>query len=323
MEPLTVVPALTSVKPDVKQQLRGDHTDQFMCCVEDQHCRESMKKGEVPSSKDILFIDGVLSSQECSRFCDALDKCESLSFWSSSGRENGNAKYFRDADTVEVEQVALATALWNRMSCLVDDSPIHIPEEYDGDSMWERELPGKWYPCGLNQNFLFAKYPAGGHFAPHTDGREIHSFNRRSFYSVIIFLNTIPVEGGGGTRFYADAALNRLQQSESGQWTCSDSDRDDLVLGEVAAVSGRMLIFDQRLVHEGMCCIPPHCKYIIRSDVMFERRPAVCDSEDEQRAYSMFKEAEALAEAGEIDESILLFKKACKISPDLSAMMGH
>ena len=96
---------------------------------------------------------------------------------------------------------------------------------------------------------------------------------------------------------------------------------------EVYAVEGRLVVFDQRMVHEGICCAPPPCspccKYIIRSDIMYERRPAICDSANDIAAYDMFRQAEALAEAGNVEDSIPLFRKACKKSPQLAAMMGQ
>ena len=96
-----------------------------------------------------------------------------MTFWNSDGRQNETARAFRDADTVEVVENKLASKLWDRIKDIYDTSPINVTE--DNPSLYERELPGQWYPVGLNQNFLFAKYPPGGHFAPHTDGREIHS----------------------------------------------------------------------------------------------------------------------------------------------------
>ena len=96
-----------------------------------------------------------------------------------------------------------------------------------------------------------------------------------------------------------------------------------VVLDEVHAVAGRMVVFDQRIVHEGIRCSPPNCKYIIRSDIMYERRPAICDSPNDKVAYDMFRQAEALAEAGMVDASIPLFRQACKKSPALAEMMGQ
>jgi hypothetical protein len=42
------------------------------------------------------------------------------------------------------------------------------------------------------------RYTEGGHFSPHTDGYTIWDFNRRSFYSCLMYLNTCG--GGGATR---------------------------------------------------------------------------------------------------------------------------
>lgn len=76
-------------------------------------------------------------------------------------------------------------------------------------------------------------------------------FNTRSFRSVILFLNDIPLaEGGGGTRFYATEALKHLKQNDKGQWTCESSALADMVTMEVPADAGKMLTFDQTLVHE-------------------------------------------------------------------------
>lgn len=76
-------------------------------------------------------------------------------------------------------------------------------------------------------------------------------FNTRSFRSVIFFLNDIPMEeGGGGTRFYATEALKHLKQNEKGQWTCDQASLNELVTVEIPAVAGKMLTFDQTLVHE-------------------------------------------------------------------------
>jgi hypothetical protein len=185
---------------------------------------------------------------------------------------------------------------------------------------FERELVGDWVSSTVNYDFLFAKYPSRGSFAPHTDGRAIHSFNIRSFYSVIIFLNDIPADCGGGTRFYSSSAVRNLKRSEDSlRWTSDPS----LSIGEVAAVAGRMLIFHQSLVHEGVPPIFPHTKYIIRSDVMYSRVPAICDTPVDREAYRIFKLAEDVAERGSADEAVPLFRKALKMSPALARVMGQ
>ena len=85
---------------------------------------------------------------------------------------------FRDADTIEVISNEIAELIWSRIKDSAQLDVIRIEEDDETNELYERELPGSWHPVGLNQNFLFAVYPLGGHFAPHTDGREIH---RESF----------------------------------------------------------------------------------------------------------------------------------------------
>ena len=305
---------------------------------------------------EMVVLDGVLSSDECLFLTKAIDNNEHLSFWSSANDKTqlDSARQFRNADTIELISPSLAESIWGRISATWSDIHSHkrdganivIPEEdsagQDGSSMWERELVGDWCPAGLNPNILLARYPSGGHFAPHTDGRAILNFNVRSFYSVIVFLNDIPLAsgGGGGTRFYRSDVLKSLElhptlscESDSDStgaaevagaptgearggthWTGGPSTR---ILAEVEARAGRVLLFDQRLVHEGVVCVPPWCTYIIRSDVMFRRTPETerCAAAADLLAYSVFQEAERLADIGDADGAILLFKKAFKASP--------
>jgi hypothetical protein len=56
---------------------------------------------------------------------------------------------------------------------------------------------------------------------------------------------------------------------------------------------------------------------------MFERNPAVCNSEADIRAYGIFQRAEALAETGHVAEAVPLFRQAFKTSPALAEMMGQ
>eukprot|EP01035_Chromulina_nebulosa_P019547 gene19547-25445_t len=80
-------------------------------------------------------------------------------------------------------------------------------------------------------------------------------------------------------------------------------------------------MFDQRFAHEGT---PPSIvKHIIRTDVMFKRSQSICDSPEDILAYELFKEAEVIAESGDIDKSIALFKKAFKLSPQMASLLGY
>lgn len=239
-----------------------------------------------------FYVDNALSQDECARLRCEIDGCDALSFWNEKGRENEEARMFRDADTIELQSAALALKIWNRVETLLQLQPLHIAEDEDDadglrDPRWERDLFGAWLPSALNPDMLFAKYPSFGSFAPHTDGRAVETFNRRSFYSVIVYLNTIPAPCGGGTRFYSFDAVQRLKSAASATGSKMWTSDPNLVLAEVLPVAGRVLVFEQSLVHEGVPPVQPYLKYIIRSDVMFQRSPAICDSPQDVAAYAL------------------------------------
>jgi hypothetical protein len=55
---------------------------------------------------------------------------------------------------------------------------------------------------------------------------------------------------------------------------------------------------------------------------MYERTPPILNSEKDKEAYIIFRQAEDLADEGAVAESIVLFRRAFKMSPELAAMMG-
>ncbi len=317
-------PDLSTVKPAKKQSLSGAATEIYEKCLsvsgnESDHCDVD---DVVEPITGVFYIDNVLSSAECEKLCLAVNNSQSLSFWSEGDQLKEEFRMFRNANTIEVQSTELVDVVWNRVSRLLNFLELHVEDSVD-DMNYERELPGHWVPCGLNADILFAKYPSFGSFAPHTDGRTIADFNRRSFYSVIIFLNDIPLLSGGGTRFYDDSAVKNLMETTSAQgvkcWTADPS----LVRAEVEAVRGRMLIFHQSLVHEGVPSDQPHQKFIIRSDVMMQRQNPLCDSAADREAFALFRQAEDLSESGKVQESVALFRRAFKLSPAMAAMMGQ
>jgi hypothetical protein len=56
---------------------------------------------------------------------------------------------------------------------------------------------------------------------------------------------------------------------------------------------------------------------------MYQRVDPVCDSEKDREAYRLYREAEVLAEDGQVAPSISLFKRAIKMSPELAKYMGQ
>jgi 2OG-Fe(II) oxygenase superfamily len=311
------LPPMSSIKPQSKI---STYSSVFEGCFREPHSQSTFLS--LDDRSDVLdgafYIDRVLSNRECALLCSQCDQCEDMKFWSSAGRDDFQARAFRDADTVEVKSNYISSTIWSRMNHLLPMRRIVVPDDVE-DINHERELVGEWEAVAVNSNLLFAKYPCGGSFAPHTDGRAIEDFNTRSFYSVVLFLNTIPDGSGGGTKFYTKSATSQLVMTESNRWTSVA----EFSLGEVVPRAGRMLVFHQSLVHEGVPPSQPYFKYIIRTDIMYKRNPAICTSPRDIEAYEMFRQAEDLAERGENNDAVVMFRRAFKLSPDLARIMGQ
>lgn len=324
---MDAVPTLSSVAPAFKRTLALEETLPYQRCFDQKsptRQEQTLSLHETSVLPGCKYFDNVLTPTECVKLIDAIDNSEDLSFWSEKGRENDEARAFRNADTIEVNSEDIGCEIWNRVRKHLQGDVIDIAEDDDGtDPRWAMELPGHWQASGINRDLLFVKYPSRGSFSPHTDGNAIETFNIRSFYSVIIFLNTVPRGKGAGTKFYSEAALKTLaidaSKDGNNQWTADQN----TCIGEVEAVAGRMLMFDQKYVHEGVPPADSFSKYIIRTDVMFTRNPPLCDEPHDREAHRMYLEAERMAEKGDNDEAVALFRRAFKKSPALARIMGQ
>lgn len=316
---------LKFVKPSSKDILSVKQTKAFEnCVIKDSdvsvvHCKVN---------NFIEYYDNILSHQECEMICKCIDNTESLVFWNLQESSNHLAQQFRNADTVEISSTCISEEIFRRLNFTpVNDSiaanNIFISESdiKSADSLLERDLAGNWIKDSFNSEILFARYPSSGSFSPHTDGRVVKSLNLRSFYSVILFLNDIPSCEGGGTRFFTRDALENLflcyHDTSIGRWTA------DVKFSTVTveAKAGRLLLFDQCLVHEGLPPLHDCSKYILRSDILYKRVDGL--SEDiHLKAYEFYRKGEYYAESGEVELSIEMFKKAFKMSSEIANLLG-
>ena len=69
--------------------------------------------------------------------------------------------------------------------------------------------------------------------------------------------------------------------------------------------------------------IPVYGKFIIRSDVMYVRTPALLTSPKDEAAYALYREGESMAEDGRVAESIAAFRRAFRMSPALQEALGQ
>jgi hypothetical protein len=313
-------PPLTAITPRQKVVVPEESCKVFLSCFSESFSASDLNLCNPIDG--VYYIDEVFNEEECEKIQYEIDNNEFLSFWCIDKENDPEVQSFRNAYTIEMQSPEFGDKLWSRVATLLDGNfHVNIADDED-DENYERDLVGEWIPYTLNPHSLFAKYPSLGSFAPHTDGRAIIDFNKRSHYSVVLYFNNVPKELGAGTRFYQNAAIQQLKKVNkfgNDYWTADPS----LITFEVEAKAGRMVIFHQSLVHEGVPPLAEHQKYILRSDVIFQRTPPICDNADDREAYKLFREAENLAESGEVEKSLVLFRKAFKLSPLLSRIMGQ
>ena len=149
---------------------------------------------------DGCVVDNLLSPKECARIIDACEDA-GFTFWDPAGANEESVRV-RNAHTIEFSSSDLCDALWKRLQPFVPPN-CRIEE---GQERWQADLaePGgsEWHACGLNTHLLVNRYEPGGHFSPHADGSTEISFDKRSLYTVLLYLND--VYDGGGTQLLND-----------------------------------------------------------------------------------------------------------------------
>lgn len=303
-------PRLSVIKPSAKKAITDNEAFEiFKTLSQSQFTANDLCRVNV--SDGVFYIDNVLSFEECSSICNIIDNSENLGFWNPLGRVDEVLR-FRDVDTLELQSPQISDIIWSRISRKIGDIKDVVVNDSDDDQ--ELGCTGSWQIYGMNNNILLGKYPSGGSFAPHTDGNVVYSFNKRSFYSAILYLNDIEV--GGETSFYESGATESLILTEvRGRDIWMSPAKFHLL--DVRPKAGRLLIFHQHYVHCGQPPNSPYLKYILRSDLMFSRQPPICNEPTDIQAFQYYQDAQVLAEAGDVEHSIALFQKAFKLSPNL------
>ncbi|KAF8850545.1 hypothetical protein BDZ45DRAFT_731498 [Acephala macrosclerotiorum] len=159
-----------------------------------------------------------------------------------------------------------------------------------------------WEVEGLNERFRLCRYLPEGKFSPHLDGQRFASVDSCSFMTVNIYLNTVPSEHKGATRFLTIPGPK--------------------VLAQVQPVLGTAAIFRETVWHDGEELAGGE-KYLLRTDVMY-RRVKEFDFEelygglgDEEKGRKMLEIAERLEDSGESMEAVKWYKKAFRLWPAL------
>ncbi|KAH8741901.1 prolyl 4-hydroxylase alpha subunit [Cryptosporidium ryanae] len=271
-----------------------------------------VEKSSVPGFCFSEVWDNVFTEEECKAIIDSLEKSGELSFWNPVDNES---KDFRDVDTVESDMNLFSNFMWERIKCLFSHHKFSISED---DEYSELDTIGEWRASGVYERILFGRYEKGGHFGPHTDGSVCIDANKRTFWTILLYLNSIPEEGGGATSFINQKQkLQKFHKDEDGR----DRSIPENVLYKVQPKAGRVVAFFFADMHEGEPVYSGHKKYIIRTDILFNRVNPILTSDTDRKAYKMWIDAQNIAERGDPDTAVSLFKKAFKLSPELASLL--
>ena len=159
------------------------------------------------------------------------------------------ASGFDDATINTVRGVVLNKTIRDNARLIVDDIDLAA-------SLWDRLRPfvpavlAPWHVVGLNERFRFYRYDEGQRFAPHFDGFFQRDNGERSQLTCLVYLNDDFT--GGETKFY---------------------DEEKALRATIRPERGTALLFAHLQLHEG-APVTSGRKYVLRTDVMYERRPA-------------------------------------------------
>jgi len=130
----------------------------------------------------------------------------------------------------------------------------------------------KWEAVGLNERFRILRYKEGNAFPWHRDGNYMRHSKERSFYTIMIYLNS--GDGidyrGGSTLFQFDFDITKHGRGRGRERDCESESESENKAATVEYVpqAGGVVVFDHRILHEG-ARVEEGTKYAIRTDVMY------------------------------------------------------
>ncbi|MCX4247150.1 NAD(+) synthase [Paraliomyxa miuraensis] len=162
----------------------------------------------------------------------------------------------------------LAAVLWRRLAPLLPVVRIFegtTPTDHDGHPVWR--------PMGVSPLFRFIRYERGGSLVPHHDaGFDYGDGRRRTLASVLVSLGPArePSGGHGHTRFLVDRQRHRPVCERDFSDHIEAAPETD-ALWVAPAAPGSAVVFDHRLLHEGLAWDGDEPRLLLRADVVFER----------------------------------------------------
>jgi len=144
------------------------------------------------------------------------------------------------------ESEKVAEWFWNRLK---EHNPFQTVRDEHGDY---------WKAVGINPRFRLVRYDEGDSFQTHQDGFYWQDWNRKTFATAMVYLNSMEEEDGGVTRFHDICTV-------------------------VKPAQGLLVVFCVNdLIHCGERCKKE--KYLLRTDIFYELiipRFTCCSFEEE------------------------------------------
>lgn len=261
-------------RPNVKKVNYSSKYSLIDCVSQEQNAAD--KKKSLVQTPEVYYadkacfnIDGVLSKDECQKI---IQRSEEAGFRTALFNEILDTDY-RNSERCVIDDKEFANALFERIK---DE----LPQTISDSSGLAFNLE-----C-LNERMRVLRYGPGHFFAEHRDGQYSRNAFERSFLTVMIYLN----EGGG--KDFTGGSTNFVARGEHQRQ-----------ISEVVPQSGRILVFDHVLMHEGAKLVTG-TKYAIRTDVMYKK----CSPKKNQRTGRRMEYAPVIApwtrpEAIQVEES--------------------
>ncbi|KAK5578504.1 hypothetical protein RB653_008176 [Dictyostelium firmibasis] len=194
------------------------------------------------STSNGFKVSNVLTKEECLHFIEESERKGYVSIEKEfPTRYRNNLRYLGKSDK-------LSDILWERLE------PIFRESDLEGVRPYGFDQKGVWIPIGIDNCFTFSKYLPGSRFKPHYDAVFADNPDRRSVYTIQIYLND-GFKGGNTNFFTSDNPL-----------LVDKHVLEDSVVPE----TGSAIIFNHDTLHEGGE-VEDGIKYIIRVDMMFLR----------------------------------------------------
>ena len=266
----------------------------------------------------ICEIDNVLTVKECTNIIDASSICNFQDMDSKY-----DPKKDRNNSRLLVLDPDLARYLWSRIETVL----LHVTQDKDITlcPLGFDVLRGHWEFCGLNEGVRVNRYSSDRreYFAPHKDAQYCPSGDKRSIFSLILYLN----EGfqGGGTYFY----LPKNVKEESKAMTTEEEIETEGGLENgfdpvnIIPRTGLAVLFSQNILHESSPLVTPETpsyKFVLKTDIMLKRidKPlGFSVSREEKEDYfeclNYFRQAQQKELEGKISDASVLYELALSL----------